>query len=862
MKKLLSCLMALLLAAMPLMATAEGTEGQNMSDEEALAALAAMLPSYAELEGEPEIGTWYHVTPENALTATGEQWHGLFKKGSENKVMIYYYGGGVSIDNHTAANADEFYNTSADSDGLENFGIAMPNEESPFGNWSVCVIPYVNGDFHCGTGEFDFDEDGKTGTVLHHGWTNYTLLMDRVMPYIGTPDAVLITGFSAGGFGTALNANDTFTRYFPDTENLTVFVDSSLLLNDNWHDIAQNVWHAPESIVGRLTTNDLVLDSLKALHEDHPTCKILFGCSIRDEALASVQNYIDNGINDAGKAEGDVFQTNLTAFVGELTAVPNTAVFIWGGISNDDANDSGLTSHTTESFPTVFIPIADGLSVAQWVSEGVNGNLTNHGVELLKEQREGTDMSVFSLQTALKDAEPLENVEQRRIDISYINKNGEVTSRPIIAYIPTDVAQPMPCVYVPHYAMAENAAELRRYIAKGWAVVSPADFDTAYNGYLTDDDLVFNNAALYAVRHMPEIDNQRIALIGGSAGGYTTLMLSALQMGSCCAVATAPIANVYFNFHKYFPAAKEINDQAMMLALLKMAQAGENQEQAENAEYNETDAMMAFLALFQDNFPLPYLAMVEDNFITINDNFPDPEDTARWEVLSAVGIADCFSAPLVIVHCTSDILVPIDQITREFTYPAEGDSMPEGFSTRLDASYPGKLGHSLVEELPTELVSAEKFVQSEVTGDMDLPYRQDALISVDVFDDGPTQSWGSHSAATESNGDLIDTGFVEDMFAKGLAGTERLMPGKLLLMLERYQGKSVQLPTHEGVDDTVYGSLAIYQREVVEELAVFSQNHSLEELDAAVQEAVSSVEDEAEAAAYTETWSEIKNQLS
>ena len=40
MKKLLSCLMALLLAAMPLMATAEGTEGQNMSDEEALAALA------------------------------------------------------------------------------------------------------------------------------------------------------------------------------------------------------------------------------------------------------------------------------------------------------------------------------------------------------------------------------------------------------------------------------------------------------------------------------------------------------------------------------------------------------------------------------------------------------------------------------------------------------------------------------------------------------------------------------------------------------------------------------------------------------------------------------------------------------
>ena len=386
MKKLISCLMAVLLAVMPLLAIAEEVKEQD--NDAVLELLKALLPSYSELEGEPEIGTWYHVTPENALTATGEQWHGLFRKGSENKVMVYFYGGGVSIDNHSAANADAFYNTNANSDGLENLGIAMPNEENPFGSWSVCVIPYVNGDFHCGTGAFDYDENGKSGTVLHHGWTNYTLLMDRVTPYLGTPDAVLITGFSAGGFGTALDANDTFTRYFPDTENLTVFVDSSLLLNDNWRDIAENVWHAPESIVSRLTTNDLVLDSLKALHADHPACKILFGCSTRDGALASVQNYIDHGVNDAGKEDGDVFQANLTAFAGELMAIPNTAVFIWSGMPYDDTHDPSLTSHTIESFPTVFIPLADGLSIAQWVSEGVNGNLSNHGVELLEKQEE------------------------------------------------------------------------------------------------------------------------------------------------------------------------------------------------------------------------------------------------------------------------------------------------------------------------------------------------------------------------------------------------------------------------------------------------------------------------------------------
>ena len=77
------------------------------------------------------------------------------------------------------------------------------------------------------------------------------------------------------------------------------------------------------------------------------------------------------------------------------------------------------------------------------------------------------------------------------------------------------------------------------------------------------------------------------------------------------------------------------------------------------------------------------------------------------------------------------------------------------------------------------------------------------------------------------------------MFTRSLAETEQLMPGKLLLLLNRYAGNSVQLPPHEGVDDTVYGSLAIYRQEVIEELSQWAANHSFEELDAAVREGFS-----------------------
>lgn len=402
---------------------------------------------------------------------------------------------------------------------------------------------------------------------------------------------------------------------------------------------------------------------------------------------------------------------------------------------------------------------------------------------------------LFTMQTQGENLPPLENVEQRTVDVRYIANSGMVETRPIRLYLPEQAQQPMPLIYVPHYEMAEDSAELRRYLAKGWGVASPMAFDNAYNGKLTDDDLVFNNAALYTLRHMEEFDRQRIAIVGGSAGGYTTLMLSALQMGNCAAIATAPISNVYFNFYQYFPCA--------------MAQ----------------------------KEPPFFLSLVSGMFSPILDNFPDKSYTSRWEALSPVGLGGCFNSPLVVTHVTSDILVPIDQTTRQFTYDHEGDTMPEGFSTRLPKDNPGVLGHSLADELPSEMTNVEHILITDPDADSVLPYDPEKLFNLNIYDDGPTQAGGSHRATT-GIGIIDDTLYLEKMFSRTLAETEQLMPGKLLLLLERYRGSSVQLPAHEGVDDTAYGSLAIYQKEVIEELQQWADSHSLEELDSAMKKAI------------------------
>lgn len=426
--------------------------------------------------------------------------------------------------------------------------------------------------------------------------------------------------------------------------------------------------------------------------------------------------------------------------------------------------------------------------------------------------------NAFTLQTeASKDLPPLDNIEQYTVDVQYINKAGNVDSRPIRLYVPENISRPMPLIYVPHYEMAENAAELRRYLEQGWAVASPTEVLPSHNGLLTDDDLVFNNAALYTLRHMEEFDTERIAVVGGSAGGYSAMMLSALQMGNCATIANAPIANVYFNFYQYFQMAK------------------------------------------RDDAPF-FLKLVRDSFAPILNHFPDASDTERWEAFSAVGLANCYSSPFVITHVTSDILVPIDQITRAFTYAHEGDSMPEGFSTRLPEENPGVLGHSLVDELPVELTNVEHIIIDDPNKNSSMPYDAEKLFNILIYDDGPTQSYGSHRA-TSGTGIIDDVPYLKAMFERGLAQNEVLTSGKLLLLLERYMGESTQLPAHEGVDDTVYGSLVVYRQEIAEELTCWVSNHSLEELDAAVIETITNLNNEQKESKYMTVWEAIRHEL-
>lgn len=342
-----------------------------------------------EIVQNPKIGEWYRITPDGAISSDGSKWHGLFRKGSENKVIVYFYGGGVSTDTYMAARPEGteggFYNPKLTNDGLETMGIGSSDTNNPFKDWTMLVLPYSTGDWHCGTGEFQYtDIDGKEKILYHHGYTNYTLFMQEAIKYIDTPDELLITGFSGGGFAAALLGNDTISNYFSDVKNTTVFAEASFLLNENWRDIAENVWCTPSRISERLVSDNIALDSFRALSKDHPDTKILFSSSVRDNALSSYQNYYTNNIFEADNVIGDTYQNNLKTMVRELQSIPNTKILIWDGYN--DKEDTNLTGHTLMFMPMFYSDSLNGITMAEWVMDSIDGNMDNHGIDLLDRQ--------------------------------------------------------------------------------------------------------------------------------------------------------------------------------------------------------------------------------------------------------------------------------------------------------------------------------------------------------------------------------------------------------------------------------------------------------------------------------------------
>ena len=357
----------------------------------------AMGGDFPQLEGTLEIGKWYAIDVDTAVSSDGSKWQGYFRKGSENKVVLYFYGGGFSVNDDTAARSMDveggFYNPRMNTglnvmtNAIKEWGIGNAAQDNLFKDWTFIGVPYCNGDFHAGAGSKEYTAlDGTVKTIYYEGYSNYRKLMEIVMNYIDdSPEQLLVTGSSAGGFGAAILADDAI-ELFHNPQDVVVHVDSSLLINENWHDVMVNEWHSPKAFSDVVTSNNITLDSLTALHNKRGNVRILFDCSVRDYNLSAAQVFFDRGSEGdipakIGKAEGDRFQQLLKKMVADLQEnIPGCGIYIW---DEETQKDGHLTVHTATGTKIYFDKRGEDPSIADWLEDAMNGKVESYGLELL-----------------------------------------------------------------------------------------------------------------------------------------------------------------------------------------------------------------------------------------------------------------------------------------------------------------------------------------------------------------------------------------------------------------------------------------------------------------------------------------------
>lgn len=323
------------------------------------------------------------------------------RKGSTEHLIVLLMGGGVSWNEETAnyaINPESAANPRTPAlyapalNKMTEFstfclsktpGLLSPSAENLFIDWNLIVINYVTGDFHVGCNDFPYTDENGTHKVLHHqGYSNFQKAMACCKDFFPEADKLLVVGGSAGAFAVPALTPDIMA-YYPECSDVTVFSDSNLLLMDQYHQIAKDVWGAEASLVEAIHTNDISADWFERLYSiKGDSIRYLYANSSQDYLLATFQNYIDTGSYSVTQERCNKFKKDLHCHVGRLQkACPKMGFYI------SDHKPLQPKTPGTEHCMILNGNLADKkgapVSGMQWLHDAVNGKVYNIGIEIL-----------------------------------------------------------------------------------------------------------------------------------------------------------------------------------------------------------------------------------------------------------------------------------------------------------------------------------------------------------------------------------------------------------------------------------------------------------------------------------------------
>jgi hypothetical protein len=307
----------------------------------------------------------------------------------------------------------------------------------------------------------------------------------------------------------------------------------------------------------------------------------------------------------------------------------------------------------------------------------------------------------------------------------YRNEEGATTHGKARIYLPRSLEAPdaarVPLVHNAGYELDEGGAI--GTVMRGSAVIFP--FQEADNPMVRGPNL--DIALHHAARALPFVDDARVLVVGGSAGGYTTLMVIAEAFPVNGAAPYVPPVNWGYN-------------AAYFLHNREMARA-----KKEGSDQPEQPVLVAVLPLAE---------------IKAKQYGEDCNGDA-WYYGSPIAHLSTITAPVLMSCSTADILVPIDQVSRDWVRPRDPALFEPAWTSALDdlITRP-EARRTLLELLPKGSYVVSVFPVPEDTQrvvplgtgpaqghpiGLAMPFSTDKQWNIVILDEGPIDPKCSHS---------------------------------------------------------------------------------------------------------------------
>jgi len=319
------------------------------------------------------------------FSADGSEYYLLANKGAaaENKLIIYFSGGGVAWDAMTAAHPISLGNVMKNGKikyyfpNIPFFKVSTlggllknNNPDNPFKDWNIIYIPYSTGDLHIGNASKEYtDAKGKPFTMRYNGQANTRAALEWITNHFSAPEKILIAGESAGGFGAAFWAPE-IAKSYPDAR-IYQYSDGSYLNADRWPDIIDNEWNANfAATFGYEVHGDLISSIFTANRKLLPDNAVLLQSNtLYDELLFDFEKDLNGDVSDDGEYVHR-WSARMLQSARELTEVlPGYYYYITDYGLNEK---TGRTPHTLSPLNHFYNTEQDGVKLMKWLDDAVN----------------------------------------------------------------------------------------------------------------------------------------------------------------------------------------------------------------------------------------------------------------------------------------------------------------------------------------------------------------------------------------------------------------------------------------------------------------------------------------------------------